>query len=237
MQAEFSASSSSSSRESSPREHFQPSDASKSVHVPKTETPLAQRAPSSPSNLRLLLTEDNVVNQRVVLALLERLGIKADVANNGAAAVAAVEQKHALGIPYDVVLMDIQMPVMSGIEAASRIRDLKLAHPPIVIALTAATTVLDKERCLEIMDDYLSKPLALKSLRASLDRNLVARGLPGLPEISTKVPPPTRSSSSPRSSSTIARDASVEAGLRKQLLFYQALAGVLASILLAVLLR
>jgi two-component system, sensor histidine kinase and response regulator len=151
---------------------------------PDEETESAPEKPAvSHSGVRVLLTEDNIVNQRVVLALLDRLGVTADIAVNGLEAISAVERN-----PYDIVLMDVQMPVMSGIEAATKIRELNLTPAPVIIALTAATTSQDRIRCLEVMDDYLSKPISLKGLRATINKCLIASGRASLPVIAAPAP-------------------------------------------------
>jgi CheY-like chemotaxis protein len=245
LQFDFSTSSSS-SPESSPRGHTGDSAPSvPSIHIPKASSPTLSRDAAPTSNLRLLLTEDNLVNQRVVCALLGKLGIKADVVSDGASAVTSVKAQDEAGTPYDIVLMDVQMPVMSGIEAASLIRSLTLKHsPPAVIALTAATTVGDKERCLEVMDDYMSKPLALKALRATLERNLAATGRPSLPVLVTETASTKQDEVSKTSSSLSAKVASVELAkqialvdsAKSQLILFQAISGVLLAILVAVLL-
>eukprot|EP01122_Echinamoeba_exundans_P009263 TRINITY_DN3230_c0_g1_i2.p1 TRINITY_DN3230_c0_g1~~TRINITY_DN3230_c0_g1_i2.p1 ORF type:complete len:1197 (+),score=200.32 TRINITY_DN3230_c0_g1_i2:533-4123(+) len=238
--------SSSSSPDSSPRDNKPDrANSTESLHVPKSDCPTSSSDAVPAAKLRLLLTEDNLVNQRVVSALLGKLGINADVVSNGASAVASVQQQDEAGNPYDIVLMDVQMPVMSGIEAASKIRALTLKHaPPAIIALTAATTVVDKERCLEVMDDYMSKPLALKSLRATLERNLSATGRPGLPVLPTdpngqdelgKVSPS-------QSSTTIlanladskVKQAQIDS-LKSQLILFQAMSGILIAVLVAIL--
>jgi PAS domain S-box-containing protein len=121
---------------------------------------------------RILLAEDNIVNQKVALHMLARLGYRADVAANGVEALAAVHRQH-----YDVVLMDVQMPEMDGLEATKR---MVLEFPsrkdrPWIIALTANAMQGDRELCLHSgMDDYISKPLRLTELQSGLERARIA---------------------------------------------------------------
>ena len=123
-------------------------------------------SPAPPPALRILVAEDNPVNQRVVLRMLERFGYHADLAVDGARAVAAATRAH-----YDVVLMDVQMPGMDGLEATRRIRDACAGHQPRIIAMTANAMDGDRERCLDAgMDDYLSKPVRPADLRAMFER-------------------------------------------------------------------
>ncbi|MCA1811730.1 MAG: response regulator, partial [Halobacteriales archaeon] len=137
--------------------------------TPAAATPPPQPAalpPGTHAGLRVLLAEDNVVNQKVALKMLERLGVAADVAGNGEEAVAAVQAR-----PYDVVLMDVQMPKMDGLEAAQRIRALAPPHRPFLVAMTAHAMPGDRERCLAAgMDDYISKPVRLEALQEALGR-------------------------------------------------------------------
>ncbi len=115
--------------------------------------------------LRILLAEDNPVNQKLALRLLERLGYRADVATNGLEAIAAIE-----GARYDLVLMDVQMPELDGLEATRRIRHRwpGMAGPRIV-AMTANAMDGDREACIAAgMDDYISKPIAPEVLQASI---------------------------------------------------------------------
>ena len=128
----------------------------------------AGRMPAGRS-LRLLLAEDNVVNQRLAVLLLDRLGHEITVVGDGAEAVAQV--LHA-ATPFDAVLMDMQMPVLDGLAATREIRAAQgdVARVPI-IALTANAMQGDRERCLAAgMDAYLSKPIDSEQLRAVLDR-------------------------------------------------------------------
>ena len=126
----------------------------------------AERAPGVVApGLRVLVAEDNAVNQRVVLRLLERLGAQAEVAENGADALDALHRA-ARTRPYDVVLMDVQMPVLDGHQATRRLRaELPAGAQPWVIALTANAMAGDREACLDAgADDYLSKPVRYDSL-------------------------------------------------------------------------
>lgn len=118
-------------------------------------------------NLRILLAEDNSVNQKVALSMLAKLGYTADVVSNGSAAVEAVKRGE-----YDLILMDCQMPEMDGFEATRMIRSLAgPSQKTKVIALTANAMKGDRERCLEAgMDDYVAKPLALGSLQDVIRR-------------------------------------------------------------------
>ncbi len=122
---------------------------------------------SAPHSRRVLLAEDNAVNQKVAVRLLERLGNEVKVARNGAEAVAAAALE-----PFDIILMDCQMPEMDGFQATAAIRVAEgdTRHTPI-IALTANAMQGDRERCVEAgMDDYLSKPVRADELTAVLDR-------------------------------------------------------------------
>jgi PAS domain S-box-containing protein len=126
--------------------------------------------------IRILVAEDNTTNQKVALRILEKLGYRADVAANGKEAVRAFDL-----LPYNLILMDVQMPEMDGFEATAMIRTKERAlgtHIPIV-AMTAHALKGDRERCLEAgMDDYVSKPIQPKELAEVLERQLEAL-LPG----------------------------------------------------------
>jgi signal transduction histidine kinase/CheY-like chemotaxis protein len=121
---------------------------------------------------RVLLVEDSSVNQKVALRMLERLGYRADVACDGAEAVAMVRR-----IAYDVVLMDVQMPVLDGLEATRRIRQGALAGAqPWIIAMTAEALSGDEARCRAAgMNDYVPKPVVRAALAAAMRRGLLAR--------------------------------------------------------------
>ena len=117
--------------------------------------------------LRILVAEDNAVNQLVLKAVLDKFGHHADIVDDGTKAVAAVLRK-----PYDLVLMDLQMPVMDGLTATRRIRELPGPVNQIpIIALTANNMVGDREECLEAgMNDHLAKPIDNRVLQAILAR-------------------------------------------------------------------
>jgi CheY-like chemotaxis protein len=118
---------------------------------------------------RVLLVEDNAINQTVALKMLEKLGYRADAVADGREAISALETT-----PYDLVLMDVQMPVLDGFAATRAIRSgrTKAVRPDIpIIAMTAHAIEGDREKCLEAgMDDYVSKPVALPALAAALER-------------------------------------------------------------------
>ena len=118
--------------------------------------------------LRILLAEDNVVNQKLVLRLLEQMGYRADLAANGLEAIAAIERQ-----PYDLVFMDVQMPEMDGFEASREItRRWPGDRRPRIVAMTANAMQGDRELCLAAgMDDYMSKPIRMEELVAALERS------------------------------------------------------------------
>ena len=111
--------------------------------------------------LRILLAEDNVVNQKLAIRLLSLMGYQVDIAANGIEAVEAVERQ-----PYDLVLMDVQMPEMDGIEATRKIVERIPANDrPWIVAMTANAMDGDRERCIEAgMNDYISKPIRVEEL-------------------------------------------------------------------------
>jgi PAS domain S-box-containing protein len=119
------------------------------------------------SSLRILLAEDNAMNQKVALRLLERLGYRADVASNGLEALAVLERQ-----PYDVVLMDVQMPELDGLDASRRICErLPPSSRPHIIAMTANALPEDREACFAAgMNDYVPKPIRADELAAALKR-------------------------------------------------------------------
>ncbi len=116
--------------------------------------------------LRILLVEDNLINQKVAQKMLKRLGHDADLAVNGKEAIQALESQ-----PYQIVFMDIQMPEMDGLEATRIIRERWLStEQPHIVALTAYNLEYSREMCLSAgMDDYMSKPLIMEDLRAAIE--------------------------------------------------------------------
>ena len=137
----------------------------------RRDEPQTAAAPPACRPLRVLLAEDNAVNQKFVVHVLEKRGHDVRVVSNGREALSAIESG-----PFDLVLMDVQMPEMGGFEATAEIRRRELAiggHQP-VIAMTAHAMKGDRERCLEAgMDDYISKPI-----QASLLYDLIERTVP-----------------------------------------------------------
>ena len=117
--------------------------------------------------LRILLAEDNAVNQKLALRLLEKMGYRADVAGDGFEAIEALERQ-----PYDLVLMDVQMPELDGLEATRRILERWTdGERPWIVAMTAEAMAGDRERCLAAgMNDYISKPIRVQELVGALQR-------------------------------------------------------------------
>ena len=144
-------------------------------HTPK---PVVQPSPKEPikidnpqerpaiAPLRILLAEDNTVNQQVALLLLKKFGYRADVVSNGEEVLQALE--HA---DYDVILMDVEMPEMDGLTATRLIRERSSRWTsPWIIAVTAYSMLGDREKCLEIgMNDYISKPIRINELKEALE--------------------------------------------------------------------
>ncbi len=118
---------------------------------------------------KVLLVEDNITNQQVATAMLKKMGMRVDAVADGVEAVKTLKD-----ISYDIVLMDVQMPVMDGLEATRKIRDPKtkvLDHDIPIIAMTAHAMEGDKERCLSAgMNDYIPKPVSIQNLAQTLDK-------------------------------------------------------------------
>ena len=133
-------------------------------HSQEPDSPSSARLPmaSEHRRLKVLVVEDNLVNRKVVLMLLDRLGVKADFAVDGAGAIAA-----AVGNQYDLVLMDVQMPEVDGLTATKEIRSrLSLDRQPVIYGLTAHATTEYRDTCLAAgMDGYLTKPLDREKLQ------------------------------------------------------------------------
>ncbi|PYJ95681.1 MAG: hybrid sensor histidine kinase/response regulator [Verrucomicrobia bacterium] len=155
--------------------------AARSVEGEELLSTLEQAAP--PKHLRVLVAEDNSINQKVALQQLRRLGYTADVVANGLEVLATLEQ-----IPYDVILMDCQMPEMDGYEATRRIRqgEREKRLPPLrIVAMTANAMEGDREKCLDAgMNDFITKPVRVEELEAVLEHSaLVLLPSPSLPEM------------------------------------------------------
>jgi len=135
----------------------------------KLDPKMASRLP-----LRLLLCDDNVINQKVALRLLQQMGYRADLAANGKEALAAMDRQ-----PYDMIFMDVMMPEMGGLEATAAIRKRQQTpsqfpnykSPIVIVAMTASAMQGDREKCLASgMDDYLAKPVRLEDIRSIVER-------------------------------------------------------------------
>jgi CheY-like chemotaxis protein/HPt (histidine-containing phosphotransfer) domain-containing protein len=148
--------------------------------------PTTDEASSVVAPLRILLAEDNEINQKVATRLLERLGHRPDVASNGREALARLEQA-----PYDVVLLDVQMPEMDGLETSRAIcTRWSAGQRPRIVAMTAEAMQGDREKCLAAgMDDYITKPVTLDQLREALAK---------CPPLSDPATPQDRSAETPR---------------------------------------
>ena len=137
-----------------------------------TTKPVVDPAMAGRHPLRILLAEDNVVNQKLALRLLQQMGYRADLASNGVEAIESVARQ-----TYDVVLMDVQMPEMDGLEASKAITArFRPGERPRIVAMTANAMQGDRELCLAAgMDDYVTKPIRVDALVEALAR-VTARG-------------------------------------------------------------
>jgi len=162
----------------------------------KLDPTLASRLP-----LRVLLCDDNVVNQKVALRLLQQMGYRADLAGNGVEALAALDKQ-----PYDLVFMDVMMPEMDGLQATTAIRERqrqRVQHPHykssmIIVAMTANAMQGDRDKCLAAgMDDYLAKPVRPEDIRIIVERWGAVAGLPDAVETRSKDSRTTKASQAP----------------------------------------
>ena len=127
---------------------------------PTLNASLAQQFP-----LRILVVEDNTINQRLAQRILQKMGFRPDLVSNGLEAITVISQQH-----YDIVFMDVQMPEMDGIQATEYIvKNTSVKQRPKIIAMTANAMQGDREQCLEAgMDDYISKPIRVEQLQKTL---------------------------------------------------------------------
>ncbi len=147
------------------------------ITQPKSPTPIITQYSLSEDQrrkIRILLAEDNKINQKVALKMLSKIGFRADAVTNGEDAIDALKKEH-----YDLVLMDCQMPVMDGYDATLEIRkpnsEIKNSKVPI-IAMTAHAMKGDRDKCIEVgMNDYLSKPVKPKTLAGMLEKWIIAK--------------------------------------------------------------
>lgn len=144
---------------------------------PVAGTQATPQTPDASTRLRVLVADDNPVNQRVAQHMLQRLGHDVQTISTGREALATLQQQ-----TFDVVLMDMRMPEIDGLEAARRVRQQRSSHQPWIIAMTANASAADRRACLRAgMNDYLSKPMSLAALsqalgRAEPDRVLASSG-------------------------------------------------------------
>ncbi len=131
---------------------------------------LPEPEPDSDNEIRILIVEDNVINQRVAKRMVENMGFKTEIANNGQEALDMLAERY-----YDLILLDVQMPVLDGLRTAQkiRIREMNTGRHIPIIAMTAHAQKEDRDRCLEAgMDDYISKPINMKILQEKIQAYL-----------------------------------------------------------------
>ena len=157
-----------------------------SIWKPAAEPGVPIKSAMGERQPRVLLAEDNPVNQKLVLRLLEKAGLSADAVANGSQAVAAIGKTN-----YDLILMDCQMPEMDGFEATAEIRRLEgTSRHTTICALTAHAMAGDRERCLDAgMDDYISKPLTVGILNTKIAHWIHSKQSDALVGIATSSPP------------------------------------------------
>jgi CheY-like chemotaxis protein/nitrogen-specific signal transduction histidine kinase len=174
----------------------------------KLDPNLARRLP-----LRVLLCDDNVINQKVAVRLLQQMGYRADVAANGIEGLAALDRQ-----PYDLIFMDVMMPEMGGLDATRHIRERQrnpsefpnYKSPLVIIAMTASAMQGDREKCLAAgMDDYIAKPVRLEDVRAMVERWGPIAGATQPPQ-SAAQPAPAAASAGATAGAQAAADAPVD---------------------------
>jgi PAS domain S-box-containing protein len=144
---------------------------------PRQDTPAAAATLASLRGARVLLAEDNAVNRMIVMAMLAPHGVEVVEAHDGSQAVEAAWAAHQAGHPFDAVLMDLQMPVMGGYEAAERLRERFDARTLPIVAFTAAALVSERDEAAAAgMNAFLTKPVDAQDLQQTLHRVLAARG-------------------------------------------------------------
>ena len=130
------------------------------------ERQAAKEAIPTDKRHQVLMAEDNEVNVMVTAAMLRRLNCDVDIARNGAEAAERARQR-----PYEIIFMDVMMPDVDGLEATRRIRAMRPAKRPYIVALTAGVMPTDRERCVAAgMDDFVPKPVQLEEIRSAIDR-------------------------------------------------------------------
>jgi signal transduction histidine kinase/CheY-like chemotaxis protein/HPt (histidine-containing phosphotransfer) domain-containing protein len=187
---------------------LQATGAHQSVDIPR------EPAPSTPPtrSLRILIAEDNLVNQKLVTIFLEKLGHSSSVVSNGREAVDAVARE-----AFDLILMDVQMPEMDGFEATSCIRQSQTCPRIPIIALTAHAMKGDRERCLSNgMDGYVAKPIRMEELRAAIAAAAPSPSAPR-PSTQTSLPAPSGASLAPMSFSEALKRVSGDEATLKEL--------------------
>jgi CheY-like chemotaxis protein len=136
------------------------------TYVPKRQPTTVQQL-SAQFPLRILVAEDNVVNQKVLLRVLKEIGYTGDVAGNGVEVLDAIRE-----VKYDLIFMDVHMPEMDGLETSRRIvNSLKPGERPIIVALTADALQGDRDKCVEAgMDDYITKPIRIADIQRIIEQ-------------------------------------------------------------------